>query len=108
MIADYINLDQLDVVIPSTIGGLSVTSIGDEAFFYKNLASVIIPNCVKIIGENAFMFKRFTSITIPDSVITIGRRAFYLNQLTSVSILGDSTRFNSSWDIIGFSAVPAP
>lgn len=43
-----------DVVIPSTIGGISVTSIGDTAFYGIDLTSITIPDSVTSIGDDAF------------------------------------------------------
>ena len=42
------------VVIPETIEGLRVTSIGYKAFFVNELTSVTIPNSVTSIGDQAF------------------------------------------------------
>src|SRR5215471_10020522 len=58
-----------DVVIPSTIDGLPVTSIGTNAFglvldgifFRFHLTSVTIPNSVSSIGN--FVFSGYTSLT---------------------------------------------
>ena len=75
-----------DLVIPSTIAGKSVTSIGNSAFRENQLTSVTIPDSVTSIGDNAFWFNQLTSVTIPDSVTSIGGYAFYGNQLTSVTI----------------------
>ena len=75
-----------DVVIPSTINGKTVTSIGDDAFSYNQLTSVTIPNSVTSIGNNAFRANRLTSVTIPNSVTSIGEYVFLGNQLTSVTI----------------------
>ena len=98
--------------IPHTIKGVTVTSIGDQAFynctsltsvtipdsvtsigdraFYncKSLTSVTIPGSVTSIDKDAFCFCRsLTSVTIPDSVTSIGRYAFsYCESLTSVTI----------------------
>ena len=77
------------VTIPSSIGGLPVTSIGNNAFFNRSgLTSVTIPNSVTSIGYNAFSYcSGLTSVTIPNSVTSIGNSAFYgCSALTSVII----------------------
>ncbi len=75
-----------DVDIPSTIGGVTVTGIGDWAFYASDLTSVAIPNTVIEIGEYAFDSNDLTSVIIPNSVTSIGRSAFEDNQLTTVVI----------------------
>ncbi|MCB9819732.1 leucine-rich repeat protein [Candidatus Nomurabacteria bacterium] len=75
-----------DVDIPSSIGGVEVTSIGNYAFSSNQLTSVTIPDSVTSIGDGAFGSNQLTSVTIPDSVTSIGNYAFYYNQLTSVTI----------------------
>ena len=67
-----------DVTIPSTLGGYSVETIGDEAFrSCYNIKSITIPDSITSIGDHAFSgCKKLTSITIPDSVTSIGFRAF--------------------------------
>src|ERR1039457_561814 len=42
------------VTIPTNINGLTVTSIGTNAFYYTSLTSVTIPNSVTSMGTNAF------------------------------------------------------
>ncbi|MCB9819929.1 leucine-rich repeat protein [Candidatus Nomurabacteria bacterium] len=75
-----------DVDIPSSIGGVEVTSIGNSAFESNQLTSVTIPDSVTSIGNGAFSYNQLTSVTIPDSVTSIGDSAFSSNQLTSVTI----------------------
>ena len=75
-----------DVVIPSSINGISVTTIGDYAFEVNDLTSVTIGNSVTTIGDGAFESNNLTSVVIPDSVTTIGNFAFESNHLTSVVI----------------------
>ncbi|MDE5619661.1 MAG: leucine-rich repeat domain-containing protein [Ruminococcus sp.] len=62
-----------DVVIPSEIGGVPVTSIGGSAFYgCKNLISIIIPEGVTRIESSAFEgCENLTSIEIlnPDCYI---------------------------------------
>ena len=76
----------LDVVIPSTIGGVAVEHIGFDAFLEKYLTSIIIPDSVTNIGDCAFRSNLLTSVTIPNSVTSIGYNAFATNLLTSVTI----------------------
>jgi len=86
----------LDVVIPSTIGGVAVEHIGIDAFLEKYLTSVIIPDSVTSIGPCAFRINQLTSVTIGNSVTSLDYRAFSNNQLTSVTI-------GNSLTSIGFS-----
>ena len=77
------------LIIPATIEGNPVTSIGDRAFAKcTNLTGITIPDSVTSIGEGAFGYCRsLTSITIPDSVTSIGGGAFDgCTSLTSITI----------------------
>ena len=65
------------VIIPSTINGLPVTSIGDYAFYDCGMSSVTIPNSVTNIGDDAFVdCTSLTSVIIPNSVTSIGEDMF--------------------------------
>jgi hypothetical protein len=77
------------LVIPATIEGNPVTSIGDKAFLKcKSLTSITIPDGVTSIGEFAFNnCSSLTSITIPDSVTSIGHATFTgCASLTTITI----------------------
>ncbi len=77
------------VVIPATIIGKPVTSIGWAAFEYcSGLTSVTIPNSVTSIEGGAFWdCTGLTSVSIPNSVTSIGAKTFEgCRGLTSVSI----------------------
>jgi hypothetical protein len=73
--------------IPSTLDGLTVTSIGDSSFINCNgLTSVTIPNSVINIGNYAFQGLSLTSVMIGNGVTNIGNYAFQSVSLTSVTI----------------------
>ena len=74
------------IIIPETIDGVAVTSIGADVFKNKGLKSVSIPSRVTTIEANAFRDNDLTTLTIPNTVTSIGTGAFANNALTSVSI----------------------
>lgn len=121
-ITDYPTTVGGDVVIPDTINGTNVTSIGESAFLLcDRLTRIIIPDSVTNIGDFAFdgcfgltntvigtsvtnighyAFRQclyLTSVAIPDSVISIGDRAFsYCSGLTSITIPDNVTNIGYS------------
>ena len=77
------------LIIPATIEGKPVTSIGTFAFrLCTSLTNITIPDGVTSIGEGAFTYcAMLKSITIPDSVTSIGSHAFEsCRNLTSITI----------------------
>ena len=66
-----------DIVIPDTVHGIPVVSIGDTALGGANITSVVIGNNVTYIDMSAFSnCVNLGSITIPDSVKKISSFAF--------------------------------
>ena len=90
-----------ELVIPSKLGGRSVTSIGDYAFCECNgLTSVTIPSSVTSIGDQAFCeCNGLTSVTIPSSVTSIGDEAFS-GRLTSISVDANNPSYSSQNGIL--------
>ena len=77
------------VVIPKTIDGYPVTSIGNSAFSgCSRITGIAIPDSITSIGDSAFEFcSELTSIAIPNSVTSIGDQAFFgCSSLTSITI----------------------
>ena len=89
MITGYHYQDQncgSDVIIPTKINGVNVSSIGLSAFRNNQLTSVIIPNSVNAISDASFMDNQLTSVIFQGSIHSISNNAFRNNQLTSVTI----------------------
>ena len=83
------------LVIPATLGGYPVTSIGVAAFASNNLTTVSIPNSVTTIGGLAFYNNTLTAVTIPNSVTSIGDSVFAYNFLTTLTIPNSITSIGS-------------
>ena len=99
-ITAYLGLGPV-VVIPSEVGGFTVTKIGSNSYqsvfrppppsldgTNSYITSVTIPNSVTIIGDMAFnSCAGLNAISIPNSVTSIGRDAFSgCESLTSIII----------------------
>lgn len=88
------------ITIPDEVNGLTVTSIGEYAFYYCPITSITIPNSVTSIGNNAFASSGLKSIIIPNSVTYIGDEifgyCFYLSNITLSNTL--SSIGNSAFD----------
>lgn len=80
-----------DVVIPDTINGLEVTSVGSQAFFQANtMTSLTFGTNVTTIQLNAvFQCPALTTVSIPQSVTNIGDGPFVdCKGLTTISLTG--------------------
>ena len=77
----------LDIVIPETLDGQSVTGIADGnpgIFQSKDLYSVYLPYTLVTIGSNAFNKNNLVSIQLPDELSTVGDYAFESNNLATI------------------------
>ena len=76
------------VVVPETINGRKVISIGEMAFMAGDVETVILPDCIKEINYLAFaVCESLTEIKLPADLRFIGTDSFaYCNNLKSVEI----------------------
>jgi hypothetical protein len=77
-----------DVVIPDTISGKTVTSIGGSAFFMnKTIESVVIPDTVTGIGKQAFdSCTSLQYVKMSSNIKSIGDVAFADTRMTSIEL----------------------
>ena len=89
---------ETSITIPSTLGGYTVTAIGDYAFRYlSQLESVSFPSTLKSIGRSAFYGCGIVNLTIPEGVTQIAVSAFATNNnLETLSL--PSTLTTLSWE----------
>ena len=81
--------DASSLVVPSEINGLTVTEIGENAFFTQSrMMDITLPDSIRTIGSGAFLnCVSLQSISLPDSVETLGDYVFARDeQLTSVTL----------------------
>lgn len=71
--------DVKDLTIPSTLGGVPVTAIDQEAFSSnRSLNSVVLPEGIETIGSYAFYScTNLANITLPDTLTAIEEWAFF-------------------------------
>lgn len=85
----YCDKSVISVEIPSKINGISVTNIGECAFYNcSSLVNIVIPNCVTNIEHGVFEdCNSLTNIIIPNSITSIGDFAFSdCSSLTNIII----------------------
>ncbi len=87
IIVDYIG-NKTKLVIPSTVGGHKVVSVGNGATFSSNdIKKLVIPEGVKTIDDFAFCgFKSLSEVSLPKSLVSVGKGAFRQTILTNITI----------------------
>ena len=78
-ITKYIGTQEI-VVVPSSIGGVAVKTIGADCFASnETIVSVEIPQGVSVIEEEAFLnCPNLQIVVIPEGVVSLGQLAFFM------------------------------
>ena len=85
-ITDYDKSCGTEVNIPSTIKGLTVTKIGDNAFQNKGITKLTLPDTLLEIGVFAFHLNKLESLILPDNLKTVKAYAFRLNSIQKLNL----------------------
>ena len=65
------------LVIPATLGGKSVRTLGTGAFWDAGVTGITRWNYIKTISSYAFAKSRVTTMTLPDAITSVGQQAFW-------------------------------
>ena len=98
VVTDYYGDVAGDIVVPSTLGGYTVTVIGDSAFFNRSaMTGITLPDSVTEIAWGAFKAcSSLSSITLPDGLTSIAPEAFQgCGSLTSINIPANVTNIGA-------------
>ena len=95
IITDCVENAEGVLIIPSEISGVTVTTIGKEAFKgCKQLTEVILPDTVTDIGSNAFSgCVNLKRLTMSDSVTELGEGAFFQCKSLEEVVLSDNIKY---------------
>ncbi len=88
--------EEVNLVIPSTLGGYPVTKIGDAAFLgMMYTETVIVPEGVTSIGYDSFGYSDcLRSISLPSTLTQLGESTFYASvNLENITLAEANTSF---------------
>jgi len=77
--------------------GSKVTSIGDQAFAFTQLTSVVFPPTLTSIGGGAFEGCELESVTLNEGLLSIGGSAFHRAKFTTIEIPNSLTTLGTAW-----------
>lgn len=85
-----------DVIVPDTINGLRVTSVGDYAFSNNGrISNVTIPEGVTYIGFKAFQGSSLAKLRLPSTLTGIGIWALDCGSLTEITVDPQNSAYSS-------------
>ncbi|MBQ7487139.1 MAG: leucine-rich repeat domain-containing protein [Clostridia bacterium] len=88
--------DAFQLILPETLDGHPVSSIGEEAFYgsHYSMEHLTIPASVTHIGSGAFSMTDLTEIEIPAGLVSMGDNPFsYCTSLKAITVAEDNPAF---------------
>ena len=85
-IRGYSKTGPKDVIIPDRIAGIKVIGIGKQAFEYRELKSIEIPDSILNISDGAFSNNDLTKVDIPENIRSINKDTFANNRINTVNL----------------------
>lgn len=90
-----------EVDIPSTIGGVAVTTIGDHAFYFNQLTTVTIPSSVTSLGAMAFYLQTKPGGTsYVDFLMNFGNPQAFIDSVIVTQIYADDPNALGLYDLM--------
>ncbi|MCT4638076.1 MAG: leucine-rich repeat domain-containing protein, partial [Bacteroidales bacterium] len=80
------NFTVKDIIIPETLDGQTIHSIGTSVFKEKGIIKVKLPNTLTAIHQDAFRANKLTEVIIPNNVTSIGKYAFAYNTINNLTL----------------------
>lgn len=105
-IRGYSKTGPKDAIIPDRIAGIKVIGIGKQAFEYRELKSIEIPDSILNISDGAFSNNDLTKVDIPENIRSINKDAFANNRINTVNLakgvvtLGDGAFGNNNLTLL--------
>ncbi len=90
IVTDYLSVEY-DIVIPDVYQGKPVREIGEAAFRYATIDTLVLPHSLRKIGKEAFLGldsdSKLTELTLPEGIEELDDGAFqYCPTLTTISL----------------------
>lgn len=86
MLTGYKQPTTTHLTVPTTLGGLPITTIGHYAFIGLDLTAVTFYGNLVEIQQGAFTSNSITTVSFPSSLEIIGRDAFSFNNIANATI----------------------
>ena len=87
-----------DIIVPMSSNEITVVAVGEQAFEYESIISIVLPDTITTIEEKAFyQCSNLETVHLGSSITTIEKRAFSkCSSLKSISLPNTLTKLGAS------------